>query len=527
MELQELFEVAQTQDAGADADALRRWLEILADGGPPWLEHLVALGFHRLGVRPKALRHFALACEHCPEVALLHGVDPQSIAGGDGVGVNFQAYLDAAGGSCARATVAYHAAHEFLTAGDGTQGLELLSLAAELAPGAPRVAQRLAELGPGLVHGGLEALNRMECAVMRGYSEDAPLARAMAPLRRLADRDALERARAALTRAPVRVLLLIYDQTRDLLAESFEPERFAVTQVPDVDAAVAELERGEYDFFLTTNIYMERPENLLKFLSAGKNPDAVHAVWLTDLHHSHMQSLRLARAFDFCVPAHERNTDCLRLVSANITSAVPMAVQQFSFEQARRLYDANETRPRAAGLYGGFRQHAGFSRNDFITEIAAAIPGNALYLRPSTTPYDQDAYFCLSADEKFLDWMGHKVTLHVPIHRDLSPRVYDALLAGQIPLVPPDISAFDQFFSPAEQARLPIVRYTDYTVDAVAEAYRRALAMWDAGGAAGARARHEWCLQSGMLARRLRRMVDAVAVFAGCHADGYEPRSES
>lgn len=520
MEVQTVLQAARLHDSGAYPEAVAVYLEVLGRGGPPWVGQLAALAFQAIGASKKASQYLARACEQCPEVGLLH-------QGQEDSGVNIQSYLAMGGESCASATALHHAAVNLIDGGDLVQGYGMLSVAHSMAPGITRIKERLYQMNASQEAGVLDSLARLEIGIMAQYAESSPSAQAFSCLKREANRDAVARARVVLAKPVIRILLLIYDETRDLLPLCFEPQRFQVTQVPDVETAAELLDGGEYDFFLTTNIYMEREENLARFLSARKNPEAVHAVWLTDLHHSHRQSLRLARVFDFAIPAHERNTDGLRLVSETITSSVHMAVQQFSHGQARRLYDAAEFAPRRDGLYGGFRQHPGFSRNEFIHRLGEAIPGNALYIRPNTTPYEDDAYFCLSDDDKFLNWMSYKVTLHVPIHRDLSPRVFDALLAGQIPLVPMDIGALDHYFPLADQARLPLVKYEEYTPRAVSEAYARALAMWDEGGHEGARRRHEYSLQRGMLAYRLRRMVDAVALFAGCHAQGYLPRSES
>jgi hypothetical protein len=94
---------------------------------------------------------------------------------------------------------------------------------------------------------------------------------------------------------------------------------------------------------------------------------------------------------------------------------------------------------------------------------------------------------------------------------DLSTRFFDALAAGQVPIVASNILDLDRIVPPDLQARLPIIRLQDYTVPALREAHERATAAFDREGNEGAERRHRFILENHMLAHRTRVLLDQTA----------------
>ena len=88
----------------------------------------------------------------------------------------------------------------------------------------------------------------------------------------------------------------------------------------------------------------------------------------------------------------------------------------------------------------------------------------------------------------------HKVSICLPLSGDLSQRLFDALLTGQIPIVPDDIHDLDHIIPAALQAELPVIRFAKYTAAAVAEAHAKALRAFDRDGEAGILRRHRFAL---------------------------------
>jgi hypothetical protein len=135
------------------------------------------------------------------------------------------------------------------------------------------------------------------------------------------------------------------------------------------------------------------------------------------------------------------------------------------------------------------------------------MPELELRLMP---PGDRTAYFGLEREERFADWASRKVSLIAPVRRDLSMRVFDALLAGQTLVMPADVPDLDVVIPPERQRELGIMRYASFDPAAIGDAYRRALAAFDAGGPEGTRRRHDFVRESHMVEHRVRAIVESL-----------------
>src|SRR5262249_31398447 len=101
------------------------------------------------------------------------------------------------------------------------------------------------------------------------------------------------------------------------------------------------------------------------------------------------------------------------------------------------------------------------------------------------------------------EWADHKVHLIVPVARDLSTRVFEALMTGQIPLVPHDVGDLDLVVPADQQAALPILRYHAGSIESAKTSLRDALARFDAEGEEGVARRHAFARDHHTLAARL------------------------
>jgi hypothetical protein len=100
------------------------------------------------------------------------------------------------------------------------------------------------------------------------------------------------------------------------------------------------------------------------------------------------------------------------------------------------------------------------------------------------------------------------VQLIVPINRDVSTRIFEALMTGQIPLVPDDVSDLDRVIDPQLQAALPVIRYRAGSVESAEAGWRQGVMLFDGGGAAGVRRRHEFARDRHSLAARLANFAE-------------------
>ena len=118
-------------------------------------------------------------------------------------------------------------------------------------------------------------------------------------------------------------------------------------------------------------------------------------------------------------------------------------------------------------------------------------------------------YFGRSEQDRFAEWCRYSTSLVLPLRNDLSQRVFDALLAGQIPLVPIEIADLDEVVPPELQKSLPIIRFTMKDPATVLAAQAEAIRIFASQGSAGVRARHLFALENHTFSARINTILDA------------------
>ena len=232
--------------------------------------------------------------------------------------------------------------------------------------------------------------------------------------------------------------------------------------------------------------------------------------WFWDNHHHVFDNRKMLADLDIAIAGHGFAADYLRDRKTLLLSSVPLCVTQWTAAEGRRFFESHGRRRRRDALYGGFvRYETAHKRNTLIGQLIAAGHSNAYFLEES----DLRRYFDLSRDERFRQWASHKTSLCIPLSGDLSMRFFDALLTGQVPLVPDDVYDFDQVVPEEVQSELPVVRFRGYSLDAVTEAHARALAAFDQGGDAGIMRRHRFALENHMFSNRIRLILSSVRQF--------------
>lgn len=179
----------------------------------------------------------------------------------------------------------------------------------------------------------------------------------------------------------------------------------------------------------------------------------LYGAWFFDNHHHHQLNLRTAMLADVVFVSHWHERQYLNIPIALAGPHIPAYSRQWSPGTIARHYPVGLPAERWNGLFGGYGRYAwAVDRNRFIEDVAAACPEHSLNLGKL------DDYFQISAAERLRAWVEHKVHLIVPVNRDVSTRVFDALMTGQIPLVPDDVPDLDRVIDLETQAILPIVR---------------------------------------------------------------------
>jgi tetratricopeptide (TPR) repeat protein len=236
-------------------------------------------------------------------------------------------------------------------------------------------------------------------------------------------------------------------------------------------------------------------------------PDCTIVVWHFANHMSYLANAALAASADISFPAHVTPTGYLsRWARSPLGPVVPLALFQWPAATLIRLFHDCRGETRSDALSGNFSLYgAAARRNRLIAEAIEAWPDADLSLRRGWR------YHAASPLDRFLGWRRFKCSVALPVCGDLSMRFFDALAAGQVPIVPRDVMDFDRVIPPADQSTLPIVRLEDYSLEALRAAHRTAITEFDRGGEAAAEARHRYVLRRHMLAHRIRDIVAHVA----------------
>jgi hypothetical protein len=249
-------------------------------------------------------------------------------------------------------------------------------------------------------------------------------------------------------------------------------------------------------------------------LRALKNSasDSSVVVWMFDNHHHYMSNVVTAAAADLCFPAHPMPADYLSFVApGRIGPLVPLATVQWSRPELASLYRRFERESRSDALSGDYTfYHMAHRRNALLAQVMEHWPQARVSLNYEWSYHSQ------TPEERFLSWRRFKTSVCLPVAHDLSNRFFDALAAGQVPIVPGDILDLDRVIPPADQARLPVLRLKDYTVKALREAHKEAIAAFDRDGEEGAKRRHRYILEHHMIAHRISEILSHVRKH-GCY----------
>ncbi|MEO3474825.1 hypothetical protein AAFN86_23390 [Roseomonas sp. CAU 1739] len=238
---------------------------------------------------------------------------------------------------------------------------------------------------------------------------------------------------------------------------------------------------------------------------AARDPDFVSAIQFRDHHHMYRRNLDLAAMVDFVFPGHQYKHEYLRAANMNILAVIPMCCGQWSDGLMAKLFAETAGAARSDALYGGYGFYPRYrARTAFIDAIGQAMPdGKVIQWRPNMA----GSYLSLSHEDRFRDWLGHKVSAVVNTDFCIPNRVFDALAAGQIPLVPHGLSHLEAVIPAEHQAQLPVMRYDDFDIDSLRRAHAAALAAYDRDGAEGAARRHAYALRFHTYTDRARRML--------------------
>lgn len=234
----------------------------------------------------------------------------------------------------------------------------------------------------------------------------------------------------------------------------------------------------------------------------------LYVAWLWDNHHHPANNMRMAAAADLVLVSHWFDRGVVISQASVIGPHVPPPSRQWSPAAITRHYPSGLPLDRNDGLFGGFGLYSFTPRTRFLQACQAALPGHRISLIR-----DLRSYFARPYSDRLAEWMGHKVQLLAPVNRDVSTRLFESLITGQIPLIPEDCPDLDLVVPPTVRDELPIIRYVPGSVDSVVEAHRAAIRSFDEEGQAGIERRSAYVMNNHSVGHRLRRIARLIKGF--------------
>lgn len=236
-------------------------------------------------------------------------------------------------------------------------------------------------------------------------------------------------------------------------------------------------------------------------------PDALLMPWLWDNHTAQVNNLKTALASDILFPSHWYAAEYLINPVSLLAVHIPLCAAQWTIEEAHAVYRAHEGRPRRDKLLVNYVDYEFSWRSELLRRLKKEVTQAEVLLMP---PGDRSRYFNKSPADRLAEWLGYKATLILPLDKDLSTRVFDALVAGQVMVVPDMVIDFDAVLKPELQRALGVVKVPDVKMKTIRDAAAQAIAIWNQTGEAGARMRHDHALSNHMLVHRIARMLQTL-----------------
>jgi|GEM_PF-2197676 len=259
-------------------------------------------------------------------------------------------------------------------------------------------------------------------------------------------------------------------------------------------------------------IHLHKEHETLRKLREG-GFDGPIAGWFWDNHHHVFDNYSIGKDLDVSIASHGFAQSYLRSPHQILAEPAPLCVTQWTDAESVEFFARHGMKKRSDSLYGGFvRYGIAEKRNRLIESLIAAGSDDIYFLEEDKLA----PYFGMSPEERFADWTARKVSLCLPLADDLSQRLFDALLSGQIPIVPNDMHDLDGVIPSKLQHELPIVRFSRYTADAVNTAHSKALEAFARGGIVGIRRRHRFAMDHTFVPR-IRTIVSALRGMAAGH----------
>lgn len=176
--------------------------------------------------------------------------------------------------------------------------------------------------------------------------------------------------------------------------------------------------------------------------SIRANTNSLVIGWFWDNHHNYGDNATVARELDVCVPAHHHGSGFLAHANPRTTHPLPLCCAQWSLSTLDKLQAKKPLGEKCSPTISGrftewFNPNSvwdvGTRRRDLVRTYGKGLLSEHVQLQLEES--ENYAYFSLTDEERFADWCQHRFSLCLPVRSDLSLRFFDAIVAGQLPIV--------------------------------------------------------------------------------------------
>ena len=321
----------------------------------------------------------------------------------------------------------------------------------------------------------------------------------------------MQRLQAFLGTQPVRFTLMPSHETNSL--EYFSPGRDADLQRCFADGPIHYLPPARMDSADVVMLTAHGSDLSVPLWNLRRSlpREAMIVVWFWDNHLAQLNNLKTALAADFVFPSHAYIAHYLFNPVSVVAGSSAACSAQWTADEAREIIASCAGTPRAHKALVNYVDYEFSWRSALLRELAASCRNAHVLLMPAQ---DKSRYFRKTRRERLVEWLRYKATVILPVDKDLSTRVFDALLAGQIPVVPSIIRDFDRVIPPQVQQELGIVRVNELSLSAIQPAIDEALRRFDQMGIEGVERRQQFALGKHMLPNRIAEMMETLALVA-------------
>ncbi len=268
--------------------------------------------------------------------------------------------------------------------------------------------------------------------------------------------------------------------------------------------------RDERDPFLTEAdlvilpVYLQSELELIESLRATA-PDTLIFGWFWRSADDPFENHSVAQAADVVLSGQADCGQYLRSDAAIHGGYLPTSVTQWARQNAETWFNEFDGSSRNQPLHCPFVDESHDTESALtLRRLIEALSAPAISMI-SRENYELDLVH--TGKERFAQSCRFQTALVPPGRDELLERIYEALLAGQIPLVPASENALDLMFPREVQESLPIIRFRAGDAADFKEAYQNSAASIKKEGDDGARRRHAYALENGMFSSRINDML--------------------